>query len=95
VNEIQGIGQQNANFRPGIIQNKGRNFQDTLKDYLNDVNNLIKDANVSVDKMARGEVKDIHEVMVAVEKASVGLEMVVEIRNKLLESYREIMRMQI
>lgn len=70
-------------------------FQDSLNGYLNDVNQLIQEAGSQVDKMVAGEAKELHEVMIAVEKASVGLELVVEIRNKLLESYRELMRMQV
>ena len=37
----------------------------------------------------------MHEAMIAAEKASVGLEMVVEIRNKMIEMYRELMHVQI
>ena len=70
-------------------------FNDTLNTFLKDVNNVITEAGDTVGKMVSGELTDIHQVMIAAEKASVGLELVVEIRNKLLESYREIMRMQI
>ncbi len=90
---IQRPDGQTAGFP--IPQNKTARNTDTFKSFLNDVNNMIGESGDTVKKMVSGEVDDIHQVMIAAEKASVGLELVVEIRNKLLESYREIMRMQI
>ena len=69
-------------------------FQKTLNAYLKDVNNLIQDANTTVEKMAKGQVKDIREAMTAVEKTGIGLELVIEIRNK-LESHGQITQTQI
>ena len=80
---------------PRKVQEGSQTFSETLHDYLNDVNGMIQEAGDTVERMARGEIDDVHQVMIAVEKASIGLEMVVEIRNKLLESYRELMRMQV
>ncbi len=42
-----------------------------------------------------GEVEDAHDVMVAVEKAGISFELMMEIRNKMIEGYNEIMRMQV
>lgn len=70
-------------------------FGTTLNGFLKDVNSMIQEAGDTVQKMATGEVDDIHEVIVAAEKASVGLELVMEVRNRLMDSYQEIMRMQI
>lgn len=80
-------GPKQAETNPGA---DGKSFGD----FLGEVNEMINDAGKSVKNVATGEVEDIHEVMVAVEKAGIGLELVLEIRNKLLESYREVMRMQ-
>jgi len=77
------------------VQGSDESFQDTLSHFLGEVNGLVQDANATVEGMASGEVTNLHQVMIAVEKASVGLEFVVEIRNKLLEAYREFMRMQV
>ena len=77
------------------VQGSDESFQDTLSNFLGEVNGLVQDANATVEGMASGEVTDLHQVMIAVEKASIGLEFVVEIRNKLLEAYREFMRMQV
>jgi len=94
---IKGIPGVNSNsITPLNRQSKADgSFGSTLNGFLKDVNGLINEAGQTVQKMATGEVTDIHEVIIAAEKASVGLEMVIEVRNKLMESYKEIMRMQI
>ena len=69
-------------------------FGDRVKEILGEVNDLQLDANEIAEKFARGEIEDIHDVMIAAEKASVGMELVLEVRNKLIDAYREISRMQ-
>ena len=88
-------GQMGAAQSKPKVQEAQDGFGDTLKNLLNDVNGTMKEAGSMAEKFATGEVGEIHDVMIAAQKASVGLEMVVEIRNKLMESYRELMRMQI
>ena len=94
IKAIQGQTQQLDALKKDV-EKSGTSFQDTLKSSINDVNNLIQDANSMVGKMASGDIEDVHQVMIALEKANIGLELAVEVRNKLLESYREFMRMQI
>ena len=70
----------------------GVSFNETLKQYINEANDLQLKADRDIQRMIAGEEIDAHEVMVAVEKANMSFEMVMEIRNKMLEAYREIMR---
>ena len=70
-------------------------FEATLNGFLAEANRNIMEAGEMAQKFAKGEVTEIHDVMIASEKASVSLEMVVEIRNKMVEAYREMMRIQI
>ena len=70
----------------------GLSFGDTLKGYINDANDMQIKADRDIQRMIAGEDIDAHEVMTAVEKASISFEMVMEIRNKMLEAYREVMR---
>ncbi|HEX7057687.1 MAG TPA: flagellar hook-basal body complex protein FliE [Bacilli bacterium] len=55
--------------------------------------------NAEVDELtkqfATGQLTDIHQLLIASEKASLGLELTVQIRNKMIEAYQEIMRMQL
>jgi len=70
-------------------------FGDTLKQFVNDVNDLQFEAKESVQRLLTGEIKDAHDVMIAVEKAGMSFELMMEIRNKMIDAYNEFMRMQV
>ena len=70
-------------------------FGDIFKNMITDTNNLQAEAGKIAEKFALGEISDIHEVMVAAEKAGVAFELVMAIRNKLVEAYQELMRTQV
>lgn len=69
-------------------------FAGILNNTINKVSDLQKSADTAVEKFVAGEI-DIHEVMIEVEKASVALQLTVQMRNKVMEAYQEVMRMQI
>jgi len=69
-------------------------FGNMLKDLVEEVNQLQHEAAEKEKQFLRGEISDIHQVMIATEEAAVAFDLLMEIRNKLLDSYREIMRMQ-
>jgi len=71
------------------------NFGDLLKDALKDVNDAQLNADEAIKKVLNGETEDIHETMIALQKADVSLKLMMEVRNKLLEAYQEIMRTQV
>jgi flagellar hook-basal body complex protein FliE len=77
------------------LKETNASFGQTLERAMADVNALQNEAGKAVDKMVVGEAVDLHEVMVAVEKAKTSFDLLMEIRNKALEAYREIMRMQV
>lgn len=70
-------------------------FATFLKDSLNDVMKTEAESNTMTDKMIRGENADIHQVMTAAQKSSITMQLTIEMRNKAVEAYQEIMRMQI
>ena len=70
-------------------------FGDLLKDFAGDVNNLQFKASGSIDKLVTGQSTDVHQVMVAVEEAGIALELMLEVRNRILEGYQELIRMQV
>jgi flagellar hook-basal body complex protein FliE len=72
---------------------KQEGFGDLLKQMVNDVNELQHKAADKEKQFLRGEITDVHQVMIAAEEASVAFSLLMEIRNKLLDSYKEIMRM--
>jgi flagellar hook-basal body complex protein FliE len=77
------------------LKETNTSFGETLQRAITDVNALQSEAGKAVDKMVGGENVDLHEVMIAVEKAKTSFDLLMEIRNKALEAYREIMRMQV
>jgi flagellar hook-basal body complex protein FliE len=77
------------------LKETNASFGETLQRAITDVNALQSEAGKAVEKMVGGETVDLHEVMVAVEKAKTSFDLLMEIRNKALEAYREIMRMQV
>ena len=70
-------------------------FQDVLKGFMNEVNDLQLNMDKKIDMFASGQVKDVHEVMVAVEEADIAFQLMMEIRNKLIKAYEEVMKMQV
>ena len=70
-------------------------FSVFLKEYINEVNVAQIQSDEVTKKMALGENVDLHTVMITSQKASVMLQTTIEIRNKAVEAYQEMMRMQI
>ena len=68
-------------------------FKDTLKSVAMEVNRQLNEADQMSEEFALGKRNDLHEIMIATEKASISLSFLLQIRNKLLEAYQEIMRM--
>ncbi|MBW7899375.1 Flagellar hook-basal body complex protein FliE [Candidatus Brocadiaceae bacterium B188] len=74
---------------------QGVSFKKTLGSFLDEVNDLQIKANESIENLATEKVKNVHEVMIAMAKAEVSFKFMMEARNKLVETYKEVMRMQI
>ncbi len=72
-----------------------KTFGETIKDAVNAVSELQNEADTLVQKVAAGDPVNVHEVMLAMQKASLAMQMTVQVRNKVVEAYQEIMRMQI
>lgn len=69
-------------------------FADQLKTRVDEVNQLQVDADKAMSEGAVGGASDIHETMIQLEKAELGLRYLTKFRNKALEAYNEVMRMQ-
>ncbi len=73
----------------------GVSFQDTLKSFLNDVNESQSASGAAKKELLTGEITDVHQVMRKSNEAKVAFNLVMEIRNKTLEAYNEILRMRL
>jgi len=88
-----GLAAQNKISQETSQENQG--FQEVLLSALNKVNNNAAAAeNASID-LAMGKSTELHQVMFAVEQADLALQLTIQIRNKVLEAYQEVMRMQV
>ncbi len=70
-------------------------FAEILKKSLQEVNELQNKADDSIKSIAEGKMDNIQDAVIAIEKADVSLKLLTEIRNKAIEAYKEIMRMQV
>jgi len=70
-------------------------FADYLKQALETTNSLLNEADYLADQFAAGQTDNIHQVLIAAEKADIALQFTLQIRNKILDAYNEIMRMQV
>lgn len=74
---------------------EGISFKDVLMNAINEVSSLEQESSRMTEDFIAGRTDNIHAVMIAGEKASVSLQFIMEVRNKVLEAYQEIMRMQV
>jgi flagellar hook-basal body complex protein FliE len=70
------------------------NFAAALKDKLVELNAMSADSAAAAQDMATGRVDDIAQTMLRIEQASVSMQMATQVRNKVIEAYQEVLRMQ-
>lgn len=68
-------------------------FSQMLNDAIQKVNDAQIASDVQTENLINGQATNLHDVMIAAEKASIALQLTLEIRNKAIEAYQEIMRM--
>lgn len=100
----------NINFMQGAVNavNSGKNsiqtptpaeaqsnFADTLKGAIENLNQIQNESDRMTEALASGESVDLHNVMITAQKASITLETTVQVQQKAIDAYNEIMRMQI
>jgi flagellar hook-basal body complex protein FliE len=73
----------------------GDSFVASLKDALAKINEAQSQADVSVQSLLTGQSTNLHETMIALQKADVSFQLMLQVRNKIVGAYEEIMRMQL
>ena len=84
-----------ASELPEMPASQPASFSGVLEKFLDNVNNKQIAAGQAVHDLQNGQSASLHQAMIAMEEASVSFQLMVEVRNKVLESYQELMRMQI
>lgn len=77
------------------VQNGGGSFSNILNQFVNEVNTKQVAAEETVNGMLSGKNVSLHQAMISMEEANVSFQLMIEVRNKLLDSYQELMRMQV
>src|SRR5579871_464154 len=72
----------------------GASFSDVLKNAVNTVDSTSSDASTQVNNLLRSGSGDVNDVMVAVEKADVSFQLMMQVRNKIVSAYQDIEKMQ-
>lgn len=84
-----------APSRPLQTGGLGAGFGDLLKDAVAAVNQAQQSAEEAAKSLASGQSRDVTQTMIAVEKANVTFQLMLQVRNRLLEAYQEVMRIQV
>ncbi len=88
----QGMQVPNTQSPEGV---HGASFSDIFRDSVEKVNTMQAQADESIANLVAGRTKNIHETMLSIERADSSLKLMMQVRNKILDAYKEIMRMQV
>ncbi|MFY9648259.1 MAG: flagellar hook-basal body complex protein FliE [Terriglobales bacterium] len=69
-------------------------FGDTLKNAINQVDELSTNSDHQVADLVQGNRQDVHNVMIAVEKADIAFQLMMQVRNKIVNAYQEVSKLQ-
>lgn len=78
----------------GVGGTEGGSFKDTLAKALGETQGMQDEAAGAVEAFLRGDPVELHDVMAAVEEAGIALDMLIEVRNQMIEAYRTVVNMQ-
>ena len=85
---------KNVVAAPGSAD-QGKTFSDILRNSVDKVNEMQVQADTAIKELVAGRSKNIHETLLTIERADTSLKLMMQVRNKILDAYREIMRMQV
>lgn len=88
-------GVDSLSTKTPVDDSQGKSFGEFLSDALSETNKLQHEASKASFDLASGQVQDLSEVVIATEKATVALQLTMQVRNKVVDAYQEIMRMQV
>ncbi|MFP4212629.1 MAG: flagellar hook-basal body complex protein FliE [Desulfohalobiaceae bacterium] len=86
--------QQKASQQPGQVQGQ-QSFEQTVQEALGKVNELQSEKSQLIEEFAAGETENVHELMIAMQKASTAMKMTTAVRGKVLEAYKSIIKMPV
>jgi len=93
--EIQAETKKRTSFTTSETSQGGSSFMEHLKSGLSEVNEMQKKADTMAMELSSGKSENLHETMLATTQAEITFNLMVQLRNRALEAYQEVMRMQV
>ncbi len=84
-----------SEVKPSQSPAGGVSFKESIKDAIGKVNDLQNQADNMAGKLASGDLEDVHQAILAMNKAKTAFDFTLAVRNKVIEAYQEIMRTQV
>lgn len=78
----------------GSTREAGRSFAATIEESLSKVNEMQEEKSRMIEEFATGKNQNVHELMISLQKAGLAMDMTAAVRNKVMQAYQELMRMQ-
>jgi flagellar hook-basal body complex protein FliE len=98
INQLNGLSTADILKQKNNINsntNTGNNsFGNILKQSLNEVNTLQEESEKAMTDIATGQVKDLHQAALAIDRAEISMKSMLEVRNKAISAYKELLRTQ-
>ncbi len=95
IQRLQGSGTSSAARAKEKQTGETKDFGDTISEFIKAVNDSQKSAAQQATDIIQGKSQNLHQAMAMLEEAKLSFQLMVEIRNKLLESYQQLERMQV
>ncbi len=95
IGDSKSISIQKPSVMGEVESPNSTSFADTLKVAMGNVNQLQLAADRGAQDLATGKTDNVADVMIATEKADIALRVMVQVRNKIIDAYQEIMKMQV
>lgn len=93
--QLNGVHEAAKATSSALAAGKGGAFQQVIAQAIDQTVQLQQASKEETTKFLTGETDDLHKVMIAGEKAGLAFQLTLQVRNKMVEAYQEVMRMQI
>jgi flagellar hook-basal body complex protein FliE len=92
--DIQGLGVPFGSALPGQpTPGNQPDFAQVLRDGMHQIDQLQNDAESKTEQLLKGDGQDVHSAMIAVQKAELSFQLMMQVRNKILQAYQDVSRM--
>ena len=95
IGNIGNLSTENLLKNDKKVSNDNLDFADMLKKEIEETNNIMQDAQKAEVDIATGSVKDLAKANIAIEKADLKMQMMLEVRNKAINAYKELSKIQV